>query len=278
MNVNVYNLYSGSEGNATYIGTDDEGFLIDCGKSIGDVIDELSKLGINPEKIKAIFITHSHTDHTSAVHAFSQAFGIPVLSNVETLKAITEKKILDPRKSNLFICEEENVSDNFVLTPFEVLHDVPNQGIVITMPNGVKVGYATDIAKIDNDIFENFLDCEIVFIESNYDPDMLAASDRSEELKDRIRADDTGHITNEMCANLCAQLAYNKTKHFILGHLSRECNTEELCRETFTRIMNDNGFYEGVDYTLDIANQYSPTVANTKDIYPLKETEDNKIV
>ena len=56
-------LYSGSSGNSTYIGDRSGGILVDVGKNAKQTTLALQEMGLSPEQIHAIFITHEHTDH-----------------------------------------------------------------------------------------------------------------------------------------------------------------------------------------------------------------------
>ena len=277
MEINICNLFSGSKGNATYIGTDTEGILIDCGKPTQKVVDALHSIGINPRQIKALFVTHSHSDHIGykgkSVKAFVEAFKIPLISAQPTIDDIDQADNTRPltMRYGVYVCEnEKNKFGNFGIETVEVYHDVTCQGIAITLPDKTKVGYLTDVARIEEDIFKTFKGCEYMIIESNYDPKMLAESDRSDELKFRISNGEDGHISNEECADFCVRLCESGTKHFMLAHLSEECNTPKLAKEMFLKKMNEAGFEEGIDFTLDICQQEDITVCNTDDL-PIRE-------
>lgn len=277
MDINICNLFSGSKGNATYIGTETEGILIDCGKPTQKVVDALHSIGINPRQIKAIFVTHSHSDHIGykgkSLKAMIEAFKLPLISAKPTIDEIDQVDVTRPltMRHGVYLCEnEKNKFENFEIETIEVYHDVACQGIAITLPNKIKVGYLTDVAKIEEDIYETFEGCEYMIIESNYDPQMLAESDRSDELKFRISNGEDGHISNEQCADFCVRLCSTGTQHFMLAHLSEECNTPALAKEMFLNKMKEAGFTEDIDFTLDICQQENITICNTNEL-PIKE-------
>ena len=60
-------LFSDSSGNSTYISTSSGDFLVDVGVSLKSLKESLELIGGNMEKIKAIFITHTHTDHIKCI-------------------------------------------------------------------------------------------------------------------------------------------------------------------------------------------------------------------
>ena len=98
------------------------------------------------------------------------------------------------------------------------------------------LAYATDIGYITPEILENLMGCESVVLESNHDPDMLMDGPYPYDLKLRFRGK-KGHLPNEECAAVAAQLYASGTKNILLAHLSEQNNTPRLAfHETFCAI------------------------------------------
>ena len=74
-------LCSSSSGNSTYIGTSSEGILVDAGMNCKQLCLALDRAGLTPESVKAIFITHEHSDHILGMRVFASKFGIPVFAS-----------------------------------------------------------------------------------------------------------------------------------------------------------------------------------------------------
>ena len=70
-------LASGSNGNCYYVGNSEEAVIIDAGVSRRKIIERLKARGLNPLKIKAVFITHEHSDHYRGAKIFSKKNGYP---------------------------------------------------------------------------------------------------------------------------------------------------------------------------------------------------------
>ena len=83
-------LFSSSRGNCTYIGAPDAGILIDCGVSAKRIADTLSSLDVDLRSIRAIFITHEHTDHIAGLRVFASRHRIPVYASAGTVAALED--------------------------------------------------------------------------------------------------------------------------------------------------------------------------------------------
>ncbi|MBR4282631.1 MAG: MBL fold metallo-hydrolase, partial [Clostridia bacterium] len=84
----VCQLFSGSQGNCTYIGTSSSGILVDAGVSAKRITDRLNELDIAPESIKAIFVTHEHIDHVKGLRVFAKKNNVDVYAPSLTLEEL----------------------------------------------------------------------------------------------------------------------------------------------------------------------------------------------
>jgi phosphoribosyl 1,2-cyclic phosphodiesterase len=86
MSLFISSLNSGSNGNCYYVGTQEEAVLIDGGISCRETERRLKRLELSIKKIKAIFVTHEHSDHVYGVSQLSKKYQLPVYITAGTLR------------------------------------------------------------------------------------------------------------------------------------------------------------------------------------------------
>ncbi len=224
-NVSLVSLYSGSKGNCTYLRCGADEILIDAGRSLRALAGALQSVGGDLCRIKAIFITHEHSDHISALEMLSKKYRIPIHITEDSAKKVLATTTYV--KGNL-ICHpplyEETVGA-LTVRSFPTPHDSDmSVGYTIGLPSGEKIGYATDIGHITDAIRENLLGSTAVVIESNHDADMLMDGPYPAWLKMRIRSP-RGHLSNKDCCAFLPELAAGGARDILLAHLSAENNT-----------------------------------------------------
>lgn len=253
-------LFSGSAGNSTYISGSDTAVLVDAGRSCKQLLAAMNSRGINPESIRAILVTHEHTDHISGLRVLLNKLKIPLYAS----KAVVEKLRWDG-----VVQEQQEVVElggghrfsvgSIEVDCFDTPHDsVHSLGYRFTAPDGRKLAVATDMGYITDTVRENLRGCDLVLLESNYDRNMLSVSDYPYYLKRRI-ASNTGHLSNEDCAAELAGLVRTGSTRFILGHLSQNNNVPELAYQTAHAAFASGGMREGIDYTLQVAPRSEPS-------------------
>ena len=224
----IVSLYSGSGGNSAFIRVGDHAILIDAGESARALCRALTDIGESIENISAIFITHEHTDHISALEVIAKKHAIPIHITEQSAERFDERSTPNCF-SRLFIhriefCEQVGP---MTVRSFRTPHDSKmSVGYRIEFFDGERqraIGYATDIGYITDDIRNNLYGCEAVVIESNHDVDMLMSGPYPRDLKLRV-ASKRGHLSNCECAELAIELAKSGTKAFLLAHLSKENN------------------------------------------------------
>jgi phosphoribosyl 1,2-cyclic phosphodiesterase len=241
----IVNLYSGSGGNSTFIRVGDSAILIDAGKSARALCRALTDIGEDIENISAIFITHEHTDHVSALEMIAKKHAIPIHITSVSAERFDQKST--PYCFSKLITHPvefcERVGEMNVRS-FRTPHDSRmSVGYRIEFFDGEReraIGYATDIGYISEEIYSSLLGCELVVIESNHDIDMLMTGPYPRDLKLRV-ASKRGHLSNRECAEFAITLAENGTKAFMLAHLSKENNDPCLALEKTERAISGFG-------------------------------------
>ncbi len=241
----IYALYSGSGGNSVYIRVGESRILIDAGKSARALCKALEKIGENIENIDAIFITHEHTDHVSALEVLVKKHDIPV--HITDVSARRFDRYADsPIHQRL--CRHgvdfEVLVGELRVASFRTPHD-SNMSVGYRMDfelAGEKraIGLATDIGYVSDEIRNSLTGCDAVIIESNHDVDMLMTGPYPRDLKLRV-ASKRGHLSNRECADFSAELAQSGTKAFMLAHLSRENNEPDIAFEEVGRAVCSYG-------------------------------------
>ena len=92
----VYPLFSSSKGNATFIGTEKGGILIDAGVSCKRLMSALAVNNIPAEAVQGIFITHGHSDHIAGLKLFTSKIGCAVYGQKKTLRQLADSEKLSP--------------------------------------------------------------------------------------------------------------------------------------------------------------------------------------
>jgi phosphoribosyl 1,2-cyclic phosphodiesterase len=230
MSLFIASLNSGSNGNCYYVGNDTEAVLIDAGISCRETERRMKKLNLVMQKVKAIFISHEHSDHITGVPGLSKKYKLPVYITNSTLTASglpVEKDLVRSFSANQSI-----TIGSLSVVGFPKFHDASDPHSFIVSGNNINVGVFTDIGNVCKNVIKNFKDCQAVFLESNYCEDMLANGRYPEFLKKRISGDD-GHLSNSQALELFLKHRNKQLTHLILSHLSKNNNRVELVREIF---------------------------------------------
>jgi phosphoribosyl 1,2-cyclic phosphodiesterase len=213
----VRNLGSGSGGNATVVAHEGRAILIDAGLSRRRMLAGLDGLALD-----AVLITHVHRDHLGAQAA---RLGAPVWIDAANHRAAGDR-LEDAEVRHFHGAPFE--AGPFRVTPFPLPH--PGGKLWGTWGfrierGGLRMAYATDLGHAPPEVVEALSGAQVVFLESNHDPEMERASSRPPDLVDWVLSD-TGHLSNEQCAEALSKLGHPHT--VILGHLSEDCNTPSL--------------------------------------------------
>ena len=219
-------LSSGSKGNCTYVETKDHKILIDIGTSSLYVEKSLKSIGVNPEDIDIVLVTHAHIDHVSGIKVFSKKYNPLVYMSEKILKESNLKL------ENISSEEEINIDSDIKIKSIRLSHDVNDiKGYVIEEDNTSMV-YITDTGYISENNFEYIKNKNLYVFESNHDVEKLMNNPKyPHHTKIRILSD-KGHLSNKDSAYYLSRLIGNNTKYVILAHISEQNNTEDLALET----------------------------------------------
>ncbi len=223
-------LNSGSNGNCYYVGNADEAVLIDIGISCREVEKRMKRLNLNPKQVKAIFVSHEHGDHIHGVPAFAAKYQVPVYITLATYRAAN----LSLSKVNVHDFTKHQVIEigELQVVAFPKKHDAADPHSFVVRHKGIHVGVITDIGRACDQVIEYFKMCHAVFLESNYDTEMLEKGGYPLALKNRIR-NGFGHISNHEAAALLMQHRPDFLSHVFLSHLSRNNNSPERALAAF---------------------------------------------
>ncbi len=235
MGLNICSLNSGSNGNSYYIENEKEAILVDIGLSCRELERRLERLQLDTKKIKAIFISHEHSDHIKGLAVFAKKYSLPVYISAETLKKskviISNSQVVELAHLKDFLIGELKVS------AFSKLHDAIDPYSFMITYRDVKVGVFTDIGDCCPSLIHFFSQCNAAFLECNYDDQLLEEGYYPYHLKQRIRGG-RGHLSNKKALDLFMSHRAEHLSHLFLSHLSQHNNHPDLVLNLFKTASN----------------------------------------
>ena len=246
------NLASGSDGNITYIEVDDKKIILDMGLSCSDTVARLDKIGVKPQEITAIVVSHEHSDHMKGIDVFSNKYNTPVYAHQEVWYGL-EHKLNKVKIENRKIFDGQFEFEDLTITPVKVPHDVSCYGFSFKQGEN-KISVLTDLGHINDRIMQSVKGSQLIYLEANYDKDMLMNGTKYPlTLKRRIDGPH-GHLSNIASADAVEFLARTGTRQIVLSHLSKENNTPQLAYTSICNIIKERGIIEGVNIKIDVAS------------------------
>jgi phosphoribosyl 1,2-cyclic phosphodiesterase len=230
MSLYITSLNSGSNGNCYYIGNDNEAVLVDAGISCREVETRMKRLGLDMKKVKAVFISHEHTDHIKGIEILSKKHQLPVYITDATRRHGRVK--LQKHLSFTFSASSPVQIGEIAISSFAKLHDAADPHSFLISCKGVNVGVFTDIGAPCNNLIRHFNQCHAAFLESNYDELMLETGGYPYYLKKRITGGN-GHLSNKQALDLFQNHRPEFMTHLLLSHLSQNNNDPKLVEEMF---------------------------------------------
>ncbi len=247
-------LFSGSSGNCTYVGTAEGGVLIDAGVSALRIKKALLEREIDPATIRAVLLTHEHSDHVKGLQVLCKQFGWAVVASEGTLDGlVAEDKLPINGKVYTLPADRSLAVAGLQITPFETPHDSRQcYGYRIDSEDGRSLAMTTDLGFIPDSVLHAILGCQTVHIESNHDPEMLRNGPYPYWLIQRIRGEG-GHLSNQQCATALPTLLKAGATRFVLAHLSEHNNTPALATACASAALTATGATVGSDCLLSVA-------------------------
>ena len=224
-------LASGSKGNSTYIETNNTKVLIDAGMSNLYIEKKLILLGVNPDDINFIFITHTHTDHIAGLKVFIKKHHPKVFLTLDMYNEL--KDILNDYE----ILESEIILNDLIVDYFKTSHDTDSVGYIFKS-NDKEIVYVTDTGYINIKNLKKLNNKDLYIFESNHDIEMLMNNPNYPyQIKQRILGD-KGHLSNNQCKEYLNKIIGDKTKYIVLAHLSEQNNDPSLALNNLNDIKN----------------------------------------
>ncbi len=233
--IEVCALASGSNGNCYYIGNETEAVLIDAGISRRQIIDRMKEKKLDPYKVKAVFISHEHSDHYRGAKVLSKKLNIPIYMTKET----HEKSYFTMRPTNVVVFDAGATIQigHFSIHSFLKQHDAIEPVSFRVEYDDKNIGVMTDIGAACENVKLHLNKCDFLFLESNYDVDMLQTGKYPYYLKQRV-AGDRGHLSNVQAKELVEEHASEKLHTIYLSHISEDNNRGQIALDTFKPLMD----------------------------------------
>jgi phosphoribosyl 1,2-cyclic phosphodiesterase len=231
----IASLNSGSNGNCYYVGNDRDAVLIDAGISCRETERRMLRLGLSMKKIRAIFVSHEHSDHISGITVLSKKYDLPVYITPATLQ--NSGLNLARHLPVSFTPYQPVMIGEIGVSAFPKFHDAAHAHSFILEYHGIKVGVLTDIGAACETVRKHFSQCHAAFLEANYDEELLEKGRYPYHLKRRIRGG-LGHLSNAQALELFINHRSPHLSHLLLSHLSRDNNRPELVQELFSQHAN----------------------------------------
>lgn len=255
----ILTLSSGSSGNCIYIESDKSKILVDCGLTGKLALDLMKISNINPKELNGIFVTHEHIDHVKGVGVLSRKFDIPVFANEKTWLAM-QKKIgkIDLKNINVFKSNTFFSFRDLDIHNLSTYHDADDPVFYIFYQKNQKISILTDTGTFSSNMIDAIRDSDILLLESNYDLEMLENGPYTYDLKQRIKSDH-GHLSNTMAIEVISNIVNGKGEHLILGHLSKNNNTQEIVRDNIEKFFFSKNLEIDKDIKFSIAKEFQPS-------------------
>ena len=233
MSLFIASINSGSNGNCYYVGTATDAILVDAGISCRETEMRMKRIGLSMHSVRAIFVSHEHTDHIRGVAQISRKYQLPVYITPATMHH--SRLHIDSHLVKSFTGFQAINIGALSVTAFPKFHDAIDPHSFIVAGAGTTIGVFTDIGTTCQHLISHFKMCHAAFLEANYDDDMLQNGKYPHHLKKRISGD-KGHLSNFQALTLFMEHRPPFMTHLILSHLSKDNNHPDIALKLFSNV------------------------------------------
>lgn len=226
-------LGSGSKGNATLVEAGDTLVMIDCGFSLRETLKRLGRLGLDPEQLDGILVSHEHTDHCSGVSRLSKKYRIPVHLTHGTYGSGRCDGSFEPR---CFNCDDSFTIGCLDIQPVAVPHDAREPCQFRLSHQGLSLGILTDLGSVTPHVVTSFQGCNGLLLEFNHDVQMLQSGSYPPGLKRRVGGD-WGHLNNQQSARLLEEIGDSNLRQLVVAHISENNNSREMAERALNTVL-----------------------------------------
>ena len=233
-------LGSGSLGNSVLVEAGETRVLVDAGLSAKQLTARMDLLGVDPDSLDAILLTHEHGDHARGLKVFLRKYPVPVYANLLTREVLADKT--GPCVQwRVFENEEAFSVGEVEVLGFQIQHDAADPVGFALKHREASMALVSDLGHVTAKVRHYLQDLDGLFIEANYDEDLLIADvKRPWSTKQRISSRH-GHLSNEQVGELLCDVATDRLRNVVLGHLSSDCNCPKLVTKYLSAELNKVG-------------------------------------
>lgn len=247
MVIKITALSSGSSGNCYYVSSDKGAILVDAGISCKKIMERMHILNLDSSKIKAIFLTHEHSDHIRGADVLARELNIPIYATKGTIESgfiCSNDELINTIKT-----DETIKIAGFDVESFSKSHKA-TEPVSFSISQNKTVSIMTDLGYACKRTMEQIGISDFIFLESNHDIKMLEQGPYPWFLK-RWVSSDTGHLSNMQASLAVLENANSKIRNVVLSHLSSTNNTPKLALKTFNQLLKERkDFKANVDVSL----------------------------
>jgi len=232
-------LASGSGGNAFYLETEKTRILIDVGLSCQETERRLKQVGVRPDTLDALLVTHEHIDHIKGVGPLARRYDLPVYTNLRTFER-ARKKLGNVSRPVIFQTGQTLTINHLNIETFTKCHDAADPVGIVFAYNGIRAGLITDFGRSTRLVEERLKGCQALIMEFNYDQKMLDEGPYPLNLKRRIKGAE-GHLSNHQAGELLKVVSHDNLRVVVLAHLSETNNHPSKARREAVDALCERG-------------------------------------
>ena len=248
-------LGSGSSGNAAVVDCGGVRLMIDAGLSAKQLTLRLAQIGVAPESLDGILLTHEHGDHVRGLKVFLKQYPLPVFATAATARVVRET-VIAGGQWKLFESGQTFAIGAATIDSFSIQHDAVDPVGFVIHHQAKRLGLLSDAGFVTRSMTEKLRDLNGLFIEANYDEGLLEAdTKRPWSIKQRISSRH-GHLSNLQVLELVREIAHPALGRVVLGHLSSDCNVPQLALSLLRECLTTLGHR---DTEIHCACQHEPT-------------------